>query len=80
MVIKTKSHTNVTYLDTNNFYGLVINAVYESNLESVKSNERFYSKKISNKQICIDCLKRRSNKNERECKKYCCDYFSVPNY
>ena len=45
MVIKTKSHTNVTYVDTNNFYGLVINAVYESNLESVKSNEKVLLKK-----------------------------------
>ena len=45
MVIKTKSHANVTYVDTNNFYGLVINAVYESNLESVKSNEKVLLKK-----------------------------------
>ena len=45
MVIKTKSHTNVTYVDTNNFYGLVINALYESNLESVKSNEKVLLKK-----------------------------------
>ena len=45
MVIKTKSHTNVTYVDTKNFYGLVINAVYESNLESVKSNEKVLLKK-----------------------------------
>ena len=45
--IKTKSHPKVTYLDTNNFYGwAVINVVYGSNLESVKSNKRLYSKNI----------------------------------
>ena len=44
---KIKSHPKVTYLDTNNFYGLAINAVYGSNLESVKSNDRFYTQKIS---------------------------------
>ena len=42
---KIKSHPKVTYLDTNNFYGLAINAVYGSNLESVKSNDRFCTKK-----------------------------------
>ena len=37
MVIKTKSHPRVTDLDANNFYGwAMINAVYGSNLESVK--------------------------------------------
>ena len=42
MVIKTKSHPRVTYLDKNNFYGWeMINVVYVSNLESVKSNKRF---------------------------------------
>ena len=76
----------------NSFYGwAMINAVYGSNLEIVKSNQRFYSKKYqsdnlakrlytNNLQKCIDCLKPRSNKNERECKKYGCDYFYVPNY
>ena len=34
----------------------------------------------NNQQKCIDCLKPRSNKNERECKKCGCDYFYVPNY
>ena len=29
--------------------------------------------------MCIDCVKPRSNKNERECKKCGCDYFFVPN-
>ena len=55
---------------------------FESNLESVKSNKRFYLKKYQsdNQQKCIDCLKPRSNKNERECKKCGCDYFYVPNY
>ena len=55
---------------------------FESNLESVKNNKRFYSKKYQsdNQQKCIDCLKPRSNKNERECKKCGCDYFYVPNY
>ena len=59
---------------------------FESNLESVKSNKRFYLKKYqsdnhtNNQQKCIDCLKPRSNKNERECKKCGCDYFYVPNY
>ena len=34
----------------------------------------------NNQQKCIDCLKPRSNKNEREHKKCGCDYFYVPNY
>ena len=59
---------------------------FESNSKSVKSNERSYLKKYqsvnhtNNEQKCIDCLKPRSNKNERECKKCGCDYFYVPNY
>ena len=46
---------------------LVVN--FESNLESVKSNRRFYLKKYrsdnhtNNQQQYIDCLKPRSNKN-----------------
>ena len=75
---KTKSHLK-----------LVVD--FESNLGSAKSNKRFYLKKYqsdnltknlhtNNQQKCIDCLKPRSNKNERECKKYGCDYFYVPNY
>ena len=87
MVIETKSHPRVTDLDANNFYGwAMINAVYGSNLESVKSNKRFYSKKYqsdnlkNNQQKCVDSLKPRSNKNEHECKKCGCDYFYVPNY
>ena len=35
---------------------------------------------MNNQQVCIDCLKPRSNKNERECKKYGCNYFYMPNY
>ena len=77
MVIKTKSHPRVTYLDTNNFYGLAINVVYCSNLESVSLVKRLHT---NNQQKCIECLKPRSNKNERECKKCGCDYFYVPNY
>ena len=44
-------------------------ANFESNTESVKSNKRFYSKKYqsdnhtNNQEMCIDCLKPRSNKN-----------------
>ena len=59
---------------------------FESNSESVKSNKRFYSKKYqsdnytNNQQVCIDCLKPRSNKNELECKKCGCNEFYVPNY
>ena len=59
---------------------------FESNSKSVKTNERFYSKKyqsdnhINNQQMCLDCLKPRSNENERECKKRGCDYFYVSNY
>ena len=59
---------------------------FESNLENVKSDERFYLQKyqsdkhMNNQQVCIDCLKPRSNKNERECKKYGCNYFYMPNY
>ena len=58
-------------------------ADFESNSKSVKSNKRFYSKKSyqsDNQQKCIDCLKPRSNENERECKKFGWDYFYVPNY
>ena len=57
---------------------------FESNLESVKSNERFYLKKYqsdnhrNNQQKSIDCLKPRSNKNERGSKKNVPNY--VPNY
>ena len=29
----------------------------------------------NNQQVCIDCIKPWSNKNERECKKCGCDYF-----
>ena len=64
---------------------------FESNLEGVKSNERFYSKIYqsdnlakrchkNDQQKCIDYLKPRSNKNEGECKKCGCYYFYVPNY
>ena len=77
MVIKTKSHPRITYLDTNNFYGLAINVVYCSNLESVSLVKRLHT---NNQQKCIECLKPRSNKNERDCKKCGCDYFYVPNY
>ena len=74
---KIKSHPRVTYLDTNNFYGLALNSVYGSNLESVNLAKRLHT---NNQQKCIDCLKPRSNKYERECKKYGCDCFYVPNY
>ena len=59
---------------------------FESNLESIKSIRRFRPKKYqsdnhtNHQQKCIDCLKPRPNKNERECKKFGCDYFYVPNY
>ena len=59
---------------------------FEFNLESVKSIKRFRPKKYqsdnhtNNQEKCIDCLKPRSNKNEREHKKCGCDYFYVPNY
>ena len=59
---------------------------FESNLEIIESNKRFYLQKYqsdnhtNNQQKCIDCLKPRSNKNKRECKKCGCDYFYVPNY
>ena len=70
--MKTKSHPK-----------LVVD--FESNSKSAKSNKRFYSKKYQsdNTQIinkCLDCLKPRSNKNERECKNCDCDHFYVPNY
>ena len=48
-----------------------IYASFESNSESIKSNDRFYAKKYqsnyhtSNQQKCINCLKLRLNKNER---------------
>ena len=50
---------------TKNIYR-VINAVYDSNLESVNPAKRFHT---NSQQKCIDCLKPKSNKNERECKK-----------
>ena len=55
---------------------------FESNLESVKINKRFCSRKYQsdNQQKCIDYLKPRSNKNVRQYKKWVCDYFYVPNY
>ena len=34
----------------------------------------------NNQQVCLDCLKPRSNKNECKCKKCGCNYFYVPNY
>ena len=75
MVIETKSHPRVAYLDMNNFYGWAINAVYGSNLESVNLSKRLCT---NNQQMCIDCLKPRSNKNERKCKKCGSDCFCVP--
>ena len=43
---------------------------------------KIYGKRfhINNQQMCIDCLKPRSKKNERECKKCGCDYLYMPNY
>ena len=72
----TKSHPNPVPFK--------IYAGFESILEGVIGNERFYSKKyqsdnlINNQQKCIDCLKPRSNKNERVCKKCGSDYFMFP--
>ena len=44
-------------------------ADFESNSKSVKSYKWFRTKKYQsgNQQKCIDCLKPRSNKNERVC-------------
>ena len=55
---------------------------FESNSESIKSYKWFRSKKYQsdNQQKCIDCLKPRSNKNERVYKKCGCNYSYVPNY
>ena len=59
---------------------------FESNSKSVKSNKSFYLKKYQsdnhtkNQQVCRDCLKPRSNKNEHEHKKCGCNCFYVPNY
>ena len=76
MVIKTKSHPRLTHLvDTNNFYGWAIIAIYGSKLESVIQAKRLY---VNNQQMCIDCLKLRSNKSEGERKKCGCDCFYVP--
>ena len=59
-------------------------ANFECNSESVKSNKSFYSKKhqsdnhTNNKEMCIDCLKPRSNKNELKGKKCDCnELFSI---
>ena len=43
-----------------------------------KKNIKVTITQIINK--CLDCLKPRSNKNERECKNCDCDHFYVPNY
>ena len=64
MVIKSKSHSRVTYLDTNNFYW-AIDSVYGSNLESGNLAKRFHT---NNQQKCVDCLKPRSDKYERNVK------------
>ena len=59
---------------------------FESNSKNDKSNKMFYLKKYqsdnytNNQQMCIDCLKPRSNENERQCKNCGCDHFYVPNY
>ena len=55
---------------------------FESNLESIKSYKWFRSKKYQsdNQQKCMDCLKPRSYKNERECKKCGCNHFYVLSY
>ena len=59
---------------------------FESNSKSVKRNKRLHSKKYqscnhtNNQQVCINCLKPRSNKNERQCKKCRCDHFYVSSY
>ena len=55
---------------------------FESNSKSIKSYKWFRSKKYQsgNQQKCIDCLKPRSNKNERVCKKCGCNYFYATNY
>ena len=34
----------------------------------------------NNKRVCVDCLKRRSNKNKSECKNCSCTEFYVLNY
>ena len=73
---KIKSHPKVIYLDTNNFYW-AINVAHSSNLKSDNLAKRLHS---NNQQMWIDCLKTRSNKNERECEKCGCDYIYVPNY
>ena len=73
---KIKSHPKVIYLDTNNFYW-EINVAHSSNLKSDNLAKRLHS---NNQQMWIDCLKTRSNKNERECEKCGCDYIYVPNY
>ena len=41
--IKIKLHPRVFYLDGNNFYGWVINAVYGSNLESDNLDKKLHT-------------------------------------
>ena len=55
---------------------------FGSNSESVESIKKFPLKNYQsdNQQKCIDCLKPRSNENERECKKFGWDYFYLPDY
>ena len=57
---------------------------FNSNLGSVKSNKSFYLEKYqsdnrtNSQQKCIECLKPRSNKNERECKNVVAITFICP--
>ena len=55
-------------------------ADFESNSKSVKSKKGFTQKKYQsdNQQMCLDCLKPRSNKNERECKNVVAITFMCP--
>ena len=54
-------------------------ANFECNSESVKSNKKYQSDNhTNNKEMCIDCLKPRSNKNELKYKKCDCnELFSI---
>ena len=47
-----------------------------------KSEIKIYAKRFreNNQQVCIDCLKTRSNKNKFECKNFGCTEFCVLDY
>ena len=52
----------------------------KSHFEGILSEIYARSFRKNNQQVCIDCLKPKSNKNKFECKKCGCTDFYVLNY